>query len=154
MCSSDLATPSHSPGRRRLCRYVYTMRQRLVADAGFHVVRNAFVHSSLSHHQVPLYLYGPTLTSVHDYWKNHSLDYMDLVGKVMSLPQMSPNKWACDPQTSSGAERERWLGSRFPVSCPINSVIICGYFHTFPFSAVRLSFFLFIFWLHHMACRF
>ena len=24
-------------------------------------------------------LYGPTLTSVHDYWKNHSFDYMDLV---------------------------------------------------------------------------
>ena len=23
-------------------------------------------------------LYGPTLTFVHDYWKNHSLDYMDL----------------------------------------------------------------------------
>ena len=23
-------------------------------------------------------LYGPTLTSVHDYWKNHTLDYMDL----------------------------------------------------------------------------
>ena len=23
-------------------------------------------------------LYGPTLTSVHDYWKNHSSDYMDL----------------------------------------------------------------------------
>ena len=23
-------------------------------------------------------LYGPTLTSVHDYWKNHSLDYTDL----------------------------------------------------------------------------
>ena len=22
--------------------------------------------------------YGPTLTSVHDYWKNHSFDYMDL----------------------------------------------------------------------------
>ena len=30
-------------------------------------------------------LYGPTLTSVHDYWKNHSFDYTDLVGKVMSL---------------------------------------------------------------------
>ena len=28
--------------------------------------------------------YGPTLTFVHDYWKNHSFDYMD-VGKVMSL---------------------------------------------------------------------
>ena len=24
------------------------------------------------------FLYGPTLTSVHDYWKNHSLDYIDL----------------------------------------------------------------------------
>ena len=23
-------------------------------------------------------LYGPTLTSMHDYWKNHSFDYMDL----------------------------------------------------------------------------
>ena len=23
-------------------------------------------------------LYGPTLTSVHDYWKNHSFEYMDL----------------------------------------------------------------------------
>ena len=23
-------------------------------------------------------LYGPTLTSIHDYWKNHSFDYTDL----------------------------------------------------------------------------
>ena len=23
-------------------------------------------------------LYGPTLTSIHEYWKNHSFDYMDL----------------------------------------------------------------------------
>ena len=31
--------------------------------------------------------YGPTLTSIHDYWKNHSFDYMDicLVSKVISL---------------------------------------------------------------------
>ena len=28
------------------------------------------------------FLYSPTLTSIHDYWKNHSLDF---VGKVMSL---------------------------------------------------------------------
>jgi len=26
-------------------------------------------------------LYDPTLTSVHDYWKNHSFDYMDLCWK-------------------------------------------------------------------------
>ena len=30
-------------------------------------------------------LYGPTLTFIHDYWKNHNFDYMDFVGKVMSL---------------------------------------------------------------------
>ena len=24
------------------------------------------------------FLYGPTVTSMHDYWKNHSFDYMDL----------------------------------------------------------------------------
>ena len=31
------------------------------------------------------FLYSPTLTSIHDYWKNHSLDYMDLRWQVMSL---------------------------------------------------------------------
>ena len=32
------------------------------------------------------FFYCPTLTLIHDYWKNHSFDYMDFVGKVMSLP--------------------------------------------------------------------
>ena len=31
------------------------------------------------------FLYGPTFTSMHDYWKNHSFDYMDLCQWVMSL---------------------------------------------------------------------
>ena len=31
------------------------------------------------------FLYGKTLTTMHDYWKNHSFDYMGLWGKVMSL---------------------------------------------------------------------
>ena len=30
-------------------------------------------------------LYGPTLTSIHDYWKNHNLDYKTFVSKLMSL---------------------------------------------------------------------
>ena len=31
------------------------------------------------HHSLVLsFLYSPTLTSIHDYWKNHSLDQMDL----------------------------------------------------------------------------
>ena len=31
------------------------------------------------------FLHSPTLTSIHDYWKNHSFDYMDFADKVMSL---------------------------------------------------------------------
>ena len=41
--------------------------------------------SLLQHHSfksinslVLSFLYSPTLTSIHDYWKNHSFDYMDL----------------------------------------------------------------------------
>ena len=30
-------------------------------------------------------LYGPTLTSIHDYWKNYSFDYTDLCLQVISL---------------------------------------------------------------------
>ena len=36
-------------------------------------------HSSKSNNSSALnLLYGPTLTLIHDYWKNHSFDYMDL----------------------------------------------------------------------------
>ena len=31
------------------------------------------------------FLYSPTLTPMHDYWKNHSFDRWSFVGKVMSL---------------------------------------------------------------------
>ena len=31
------------------------------------------------------FLYGSTLISIHDYWKNNSFDQPDLVGKVTSL---------------------------------------------------------------------
>ena len=31
------------------------------------------------------FLYSSTLTSIHDYWKKHSFDWIDLFGKVMSL---------------------------------------------------------------------
>ena len=31
------------------------------------------------------FLYGPTLTSIHDCWKDHSFDRQTFVGKVMSL---------------------------------------------------------------------
>ena len=31
------------------------------------------------------FLYSPTLTFIHDYWKNHTLTRQTFVGKVMSL---------------------------------------------------------------------
>ena len=35
--------------------------------------------TTLKHNSLVLsHFYGPTLTSVHDYWKNHSFDYTDL----------------------------------------------------------------------------
>ena len=44
---------------------------------------------NLQHHSskgsVLSFLYGPTLTSIHDQWKNHSLTRQTFVGKVMSL---------------------------------------------------------------------
>ena len=37
-----------------------------------------FLHHSLKASVLWLSLfYGPTLTSTHDYWKNHSFDYID-----------------------------------------------------------------------------
>ena len=36
-------------------------------------------HSSKASNSLALsFLYSPTLTSIHDYWKDHSFDYMDL----------------------------------------------------------------------------
>ena len=37
------------------------------------------------HSLVLSFFYGPILTSIHDYWKNHSFDLMDFVSQVMSL---------------------------------------------------------------------
>ena len=36
------------------------------------------VQGILKNSSVLSFLYGPTLTSIHDYWKNRSLDYADL----------------------------------------------------------------------------
>ena len=35
-------------------------------------------HSSKSYSSALSFLYNPTLTSIHDYWKNHGFDWMDL----------------------------------------------------------------------------
>ena len=46
-------------------------------------------------------LHGPTLTSLHDSWKNNSFDYMDLCGKLMSLLFNTVSRFliACHPRS-------------------------------------------------------
>ena len=48
------------------------------------------------------FLYGPTLTSINDYWKKHSFDYTDLwrqsnifASIYMTKPQRSSPLWVC-----------------------------------------------------------
>ena len=43
------------------------------SQASFPTARFKSINSS-----VLSFLYGPTLTSIHEYWRNHSFDYMDL----------------------------------------------------------------------------
>ena len=38
-------------------------------------------------------IYGPALTSIHDYWKNHSFEYIDFVGNVVSLLFNTPSRF-------------------------------------------------------------
>ena len=46
------------------------------------------------HSSVLSFLYGPTLTSLHDYWKKHSLTRWAFAGKVMSLLFNMPSRLA------------------------------------------------------------
>ena len=38
------------------------------------------------------FLFSPSLTSIHDYQKNHGFDYMTFVGKVISLLFNKPSQ--------------------------------------------------------------
>ena len=40
-------------------------------------------------------LYGPSLTSVHDYWKNYSFDYINVVEEVLSLLFNPLSRFVC-----------------------------------------------------------
>ena len=39
------------------------------------------------------FLYGPTLTSIHDYWKNHSFDYTDLCWQSKKSVNSLDKQW-------------------------------------------------------------
>ena len=50
-------------------------------------------HNSKANSLVLSFLYSPTLTSIHDHWKNHALTRWTFVGKVMSLLLICCHGW-------------------------------------------------------------
>ena len=52
--------------------------------AGQGTLKSLLQHHSSKASSVLSFLYSPTLTSIHDHWKNHSLDERAFVGVVMA----------------------------------------------------------------------
>ena len=52
-------------------------------------------------------LYDPTLTSIHDYWKNHSFDYTDLCWQSNVSMVFPVAVYGCESSTIKKAERQR-----------------------------------------------
>ena len=75
-------------------------------------------------------LYVPTLTFIHDYWKNHSFNYTDLVGKVMSVlfNMLSRFVIAFLPRSKRPLISCLWSPTAV-ISEP--KKIVCHYFHRF-----------------------
>ena len=63
-----------------------------------HLLAGQGTLKSLLQHQIwrASILYGPTLTSLHDYWKNHSFDYMD-PGFLSESPSAGQNVRGAEP---------------------------------------------------------
>ena len=68
-------------------------------------------------------LYNPTLTSIHDYWKNHSFDEMDLCWQYPT-PVLVPGKshgWrslvGCSPWGREESDMTEQLPFHFSLSC-------------------------------------
>ena len=69
-------------------------------------------------------IYGPTFTLVQDYWENHRFDYMDFVGKVMSLLFNILSRFLATPLPRSKHLLISWLQSPSAVILEIKSVIV------------------------------
>ena len=57
------------------------------------------------------FLYSPTLTSLHAYWKNHSFEYTTFVGKVVSLPFKMLSRWIITFRPRTNCLWTSWLQS-------------------------------------------
>ena len=79
------------------------------------------------------FLYSPILTSIHDYWKNHSFDYRrTLVGKVMSLLFNMLSRLVIAFLPRSKHHLILWLQSPFAVIFGAQENEICLCFHCLP----------------------
>ena len=76
-------------------------------------------------------LYGPTLTSIHDYWKNNGFDYKDFVGEVMPLLFNMLSRFVIAFLPRSKHLLISWLRSPSVVILEPKK-IVCHYFHVFP----------------------
>ena len=97
-------------------------------------VKRVFSNTTVQKHQFFVFslLYGPTLITIHDYWKNHSFDYTYLCTSIVTLiiakiklgfPDDSDHKQsACDmgdPVSIPESERfsGKWKGYPLQYSC-------------------------------------
>ena len=77
------------------------------------------------------HLYSPALTSVHDYWKNHSFDYTDLCQQVIFLFFNMLSRFVIAFLTRSKCLLISWLQSPSAVILDPKK-IVSHYFHCFP----------------------
>ena len=81
---------------------------------------------------VPSLLYGPTVTSIHDYWKNHSFNYLDLCRQVMSLLFNMLSWFVIDFRPRSKRLLISWLQSPICSDFGAQENKVCHCFHCFP----------------------
>ena len=77
------------------------------------------------------FVYSPTLTSIHDYWKNHSLDQMDFVCKGISLLYNMLSRLVITFLPSSKCLLISWLQSPYAVILEPRKLKSAS-FHCFP----------------------
>ena len=69
------------------------------------------INSSALSFQCSVLSYSPTLTSIHDHWKNHSFDKLTFVGRVMSLLYNKPSRLVITFLSRSKCLLISWLQS-------------------------------------------
>ena len=98
----------------------------------FKGLSRVFSNTTVQNHQFFGFLHSPTLTAIHDYWKNHSLGRRSFVGKVMSLLFNMLSRLVITFLPRSKLLLISWLQSTSAVILepPQNKVSHC--FHCFP----------------------